>query len=547
MSVSGATADGFERARAGENLASAIATIRRNWAIVTLVIVACVAVLVVSHERHTKAYAATASVAFQSGTLSDAALQVSPEGSGEPQREANTEVLVAHSPEVARAAARQLGLPRAGEAVLKDVKVEAAPSADVLNIVATTTSPGLAARLANAFAEQYIAFRAESQLQGITTAQLNLQRQIDALPAGSPERDTLAQSLQRLGELRAVAGGGADIIGRASAPTSPTGSSLSTSVVIGLLVGLALAFTLVFLIESLDRRVKSIEEFEREYRLTALAGVPQSASRPRMASDRADMLEPFRILRSALDFAAVTRQLDRLMVTSAIAGEGKTTVAVDLAHTVALTGRRVVLVELDLRRPTFASHFDLEPGRGLSMALTSEISPRELLVKPFAELPCLSVLPAGRTPHNPSEWLGSARIGEILAELARGEDMLIVDAAPLNPVADAQVLLNNVEINAALIVARVNYTTRDEVRTARAILDRHMTEPAGIVVTGIREVGRYGYDSYTVESVVEGDISPGRSTGGELSPTRKHQRQGDREWVDRPPARARLTLGVAPC
>ena len=110
--------------------------------------------------------------------------------------------------------------------------------------------------------------------------------------------------------------------------------------------------------------VKSIEEFEREYRLPALAGVPQSAFRARRAAEREEQLEPYRILRSALDFAAVSHQLDTLLVTSAIAGEGKTTVAVDLAHAMALTGRHTVLVELDLRRPTFAKHFDLDPSRG---------------------------------------------------------------------------------------------------------------------------------------------------------------------------------------
>ena len=97
------------------------------------------------------------------------------------------------------------------------------------------------------------------------------------------------------------------------------GTGLSTTLVIGLVIGLAIAFSIVFVLESLDRRIKSIEEFEREYRLPALAAVPQSAFRMQRAADRDD-LEPYRILRSALDFAAVTRQLDTLLVTSAGVG-----------------------------------------------------------------------------------------------------------------------------------------------------------------------------------------------------------------------------------
>jgi capsular exopolysaccharide synthesis family protein len=363
-------------------------------------------------------------------------------------------------------------------------------------MIASSGDPSESARLANAFAEQYIAFRARSELSGISTAQSNLQQQIAALPAGSPERAALQQSLQRLGELRAVAGGGANIIGSATPPGAPSGMGLSTTLAIGLLIGLALSFSLVFLLEALDRRVKSIEEFERTYRLPALASIPQSVFGARRAKERQGLLEPVRILRSALDFAAVTHQLDTLLVTSAIPGEGKTTVAVDLAQAVALTGHRVVLMELDLRRPTFATHFKLGT-RGLMTALAYGEPLSEVLVEPFPDLPNFSVLPAGPLPPNPSELLGTERITEMIAEFAHDGAMVIIDAPPLNPVADAQVLLNNPAINAAIVVARVNRTTRDEARLARSILDRHTVEPVGIVVTGLRDASRYGYESAT--------------------------------------------------
>jgi capsular exopolysaccharide synthesis family protein len=380
--------------------------------------------------------------------------------------------------------------------LLDEVKVEAAPNANVLNVVATTHDPRLSARLANAFAEQFIAFRASSELAGIAAAQSKLQQQIGELAPGSPERAALSQSLQRLGELRAVAGGGANVIGRASPPTTPSGLGVGSTAVIGLLIGLAIALSLVFLLESLDRRVKSIEEFEREYRLPALSAVPQSTFGHQRAVARKELLEPYRILRSALDFAAVTRQLDTLLITSAVSGEGKTTVAVDLAHAVALTGRHTVLVELDLRRPTVADHFGIDGRRGLTTALTGEGTAPELLAEPISSLPNLSVLTSGRLPQNPSELLGSTQIMDIIGELNVPEGIVIIDAPPLNPVADTQVLLNNPAIHASIVIARLSQTTRDEVRRARAILDRHMVEPIGIVVTGLRDAARYGYSSY---------------------------------------------------
>ena len=186
-------------------------------------------------------------------------------------------------------------------------------------------------------------------------------------------------------------------------------------------------------------------------------------------------------------------------MTSAIAGEGKTTVAVDLAHAIALTGRHTVLIELDLRRPTFAKHFDLDPGRGITTVLIGAASLEEVLVEPFPDLPNLSVLPSGRLPQNPSELLGSPRIAEIISELSSEDGIVIVDAPPLNPVADTQALLDSPAIHATLMVGRINLTTRDEVQRARAILDLHMVNPIGIVVTGLRDSNYYGYNSYAAE------------------------------------------------
>jgi succinoglycan biosynthesis transport protein ExoP len=503
----------------GDALTSALSIVRRRWLVIVGVLIACVGMSALKHAHSAKHYEATASVHFQSGTLSDAALQVTPSGSSEPQREADTEVLVAHSPEVAQGVRQQLGLSVPPSQLLEEVKVETAQNADVLNIIATTGDAVRSARLANAFAQQYIAFRASSQLSGISTAQSKLQQQIKELPAGAPERASLEQSVQRLNALRAVAGGGANIIGTATPPSSPSGMRLSTTILIGLLVGLALAFSLVFLLESLDRRIKSIEEIEREYRLSALTGIPQSAFRVGHATDRTELLEPYRILRSALDFAAVSHQLDTLLVTSAVSGEGKTTVAVDLAHAIALTGRHTVLVELDLRRPTFAKHFDLDASRGVTTALVGAGSLDELLVEPFPNLPNLSMLPSGRLPQNPSELLSSPRITEMISELATDDGIVIIDAPPLNPVADAQVLLINPAIHATLIVARVDQTTRDEVRRARAILDRHMVTPIGIAVTGLRDANRYGYAAYTGKApTLDVDLGRRAPVGEEVKP-----------------------------
>jgi capsular exopolysaccharide synthesis family protein len=480
---------------AGNALTSGLSVLRRRWLTVAAVVIASVALSVLLHSRSTKTYKATANVTFQSSSIVAPVLGLSSGSSVEPQREAATNVLIAHSSEVGAGVAKQLNTSESVDSLLGDVSVEAAPNADVLNVTAATSSPESAAQLANAFAEQYIAFETNSQLSSISAAENRLKLQMAPLSSESPERAALQKKIQQLGELRAVAGGTSQIIGRARPPASPSGTTGKTAVLLGVLIGLALAFSLLFLIESLDKRVKTIDEFEDEYRLPALTGVPQSSFRFPLVAERTQFLEPFRILRSALDLAAVTRQLDSVLITSAVSGEGKTGVAVDLAHAIALTGRRVVLVEADLRRPTVGRHLGLAPGRGLTDALVGSDSLSDLLVQPLADLPNFSALRSGRLPPNPSELLGSNTLVEVITELMANDAFVILDAPPLLPVADTQELLNKSVVHGTLVVARVGRTTRDEVRRARAILNRHMVEPIGLVVTGLRDLESYGYDT----------------------------------------------------
>jgi capsular exopolysaccharide synthesis family protein len=485
-----------------DTLATALRVLRRRWLIVVGVVIVCMAAAGARYASTTKSYEATANVAFDVSSLPDAALQVS-RGSGDPERDAATNVLVASSSEVAELVRRELRSPADPGTLLSAIDVEAAPNANVLDITASTSDATYSARLANSFADQFIAFQTASQLSAIDAAERDLQTQIDALPVDSPDRATLQQSLQRLNGLRAVATSGSQVIGRASPPGSASGSSMPRTLVLGALIGLALALAIVFLLESLDRRVTSIEEFEREYRLPALAAVPQESFKPHRGAVRDAQLEPYRILRSALDFAAVTRELDTLLVTSAISAEGKTTVAVELAHAIALTGRSVALVEFDLRRPTLAQRFGLDPSEGVTSVLTGQEELQEALVRPLHDLQNLAVLPAGQLPPNPSELLGAPNVAELLEELAHSEGTVIVDAPPLNPVADAQVLLNNPAIDGTIIVARAGHTTRDDVRRASGTLARHVLQPVGVVVTGIRGGGRYSYAASGGQAVFE--------------------------------------------
>lgn len=474
-------------------LAAAVRMLRRRWRIIAVFVALGVVGMAVEHERSTKSYTASASVAFQNATLPEAELGIAVGGGVEPQREANTEVLTAHSAEVAAAVARELNLKATPHQLLEAVKAETAPTANVIQISASTPNPNLSAKLANAFAEQYIAFRSRAQLAGVEAAQSRLRANIERLAPGSPERVALEQTLQRLTPLLAVAGGGAEIIDRATPPTAPSGLTLSSAIAIGLLIGLAAGLAVAFVVEALDRRLRTLEEIERAYSLPALAAIQRFPRKANRAAARTHLLEPHRILRSALDFAAAVKPISPLMVTSAVPGEGKTTVAIDLAHVVALAGREVALVELDLRHPTFSEQFELDPGIGLTQTITDRIEVGKLLQHPLPDCPGLAVLPAGPLPPNPAELLGSSQIADLLGWLGERFEMVVIDSAPLNPVADAQVLLDLPALRGVLLVARIGVTSRDEVGRARAILERHKVEPLGLVVNELNEVDRYGY------------------------------------------------------
>lgn len=483
--------------RDADTLAHALGVLRRRWPLLLIAVVVCAGVAIANHLASTPAYQATASVAFGNASLPSVVLEVDT-SSGNPEREAATNVLIARSLEVAEGVRRQLRTSVSAPDLLDAVDVEAAPNANVLQITANSTDRETSARVANAFADQYIAFQTATQLAAVDNAEEALEAQLEALPAGSPERASIEASLQRLDQLRAVANGGARVIGRATTPSAPTGMGLAMTTALGILVGLAVGLTVAFIVESADRRVETVEELEREYRARALAGIPSSSFRRRRASDRRDQLEPYRILRSALDFAAVAHSLDSILVTSAAPDEGKTTVAVDLAHAIALTGRRATLVELDLRRPSFAEHFDLDPRLGVTTALLNhDLAVRDLIVTPITDVPELGVLPSGALPPNPAELLSSQALTDVLAELNDGDTTLVLDAPPLNPVADTHELLNNPSVHGVLVVARRRSTTRDAIRQARGILDRHRADVVGLVVTGVRDERRYGYEPVT--------------------------------------------------
>jgi succinoglycan biosynthesis transport protein ExoP len=485
----------FESERERDTVAYAFGVLRRRWVVVAAAIAVCLgAGAAIAGVNSSERYESSTRVLFGTSTLSESALQVQ-RAANDPEREAATNVLLAGSEAVAANVRRRLGLSTSVDDLLDKVQVEAEQNANVLKITATDEEPRQAAAIANAFATEFVAFRARGDRQSIEAAQRDLQLQLEQLPVEAPERQDVRDALQRLASSHALANGDARVIARAEAPANPASLGLPEVLALAAIIGLALGVVGALVVESMDKRIADVASFEREYRLRALAVVPQKAFRRQGLRSGSGDLEPFRILRTAVDFARVTRPVRTVMVTSAVRGEGKTSVAIGLAQAIALSGRPVILIELDLRNPNLARTFGLSDLGGVTSALLGS-DPNDLLHRPLRELPDLEVLAAGVLPPNPAELLEAPALDVMLRSLLQdGKKTLVIDAAPLLPVADAQILLNKPAVDASVIVARQGVTTRDHARRARLVLDGHAAAPIGLVVTGhaARDVYGYGY------------------------------------------------------
>jgi polysaccharide biosynthesis transport protein len=490
--------------------------VRERWWIPALTTVVCTGVALAVSLTQAKQYEASASLLFRSPEFSSALFGSSVfEPSLDPSRESTTHMQLVQSRAVARGVREKLGLKERPSDLLQKVEVEERTNSDVVDVRVRDENPRLAASLAGEFANQYVVFRQRADRRKIFDAEALIRNRLTRLTSeDATQRQQLEGALQKLVALEAVQTGNAELIDRAEVPTVAASPQTKRDVLVAFIVSLTLGLGLAFLTDLLDRRVKSSEEFEELYRVPTLVTVPHSTFAARRSRDEGAAFEPFRILNSSLGYLSVSRPLRRVLVTSAIAEEGKTTVAVNLARAVALTGSSVALVEADLRRPSLQRHIEEDPtAMGLTNALVGRESIADLMVyfnpgdltpsgvrnttHPFDDARGLvGVLASGPLPPNPSELLRSERAVEVFEEIAETHDFVIVDAPPLLPVADAQVLLGHDFVDACLIVARVNKTTRDQARRARAILDQAKVERVGLVVSGVGDTAG-GYEYYS--------------------------------------------------
>jgi Mrp family chromosome partitioning ATPase/capsular polysaccharide biosynthesis protein len=445
-------------------------------------------------------------------------------------RVAQTQADLARVPDVARRALAEVRLRRSPGVLLAHSSVTAKTNADLLQFSVTDHDPALAARLATAYAHQYVLYRQQLDTGALQRARAEVQQRIDELPKSS---SALMQSLiekdQQLATMEALQTSNASVVENAGSAAQVQPRPLRNGV-LGLAFGLFLGLGLAFLWEALDSRVRSAEEIGERLNLPLLARLPEPPRRLRkdeqivmLADPRSTSAEAFRMLRTNLEFARLGHDVKTIMITSAVEQEGKSTSVANLGVALARAGQAVVLVDLDLRRPFLDRFFELHGRRGLTDVAIGEAELGDVLVHvPFRDLTdgpvlkpaprganghaaaqtptvslhvgSLSVLPAGRIPPSPGDFVGSVALAAILHELRERFDTVLVDTPPMLKVGDAMTLSPNVD--ALVLVTRMNVVRQQMVTELRRLLDASPTRKLGFLVTGAESEEGYGYGSY---------------------------------------------------
>jgi len=293
------------------------------------------------------------------------------------------------------------------------------------------------------------------------------------------------------------------VIDVAETPEFPAKPRKKLNIMLGLILGLFGGIGLSFFIEYLDNTIKSPEDAEASLKIPVLGIIPFLKDRKKhiekvFVDEPSSLLtENYRAVRSAVILSSTGEPPSSLLVTSMAAGEGKTTTAANLAAAIAKTGKSVLLVDGDLRRPRLHKIFEMDNSRGLSTFLAGASNGKILQQSAMENL---SVMTSGPIPPTPSELLNSPRMKLLIKNLSSRFDSIIFDSAPVMSVTDSQILSK--VSDGTIIVARSGQTTHETARKGLKILKDIDSHILGMVINAVdtKKGGcdyYYGYDGYS--------------------------------------------------
>lgn len=538
---------------------------RQRWLILSTTLLVVVAAIGVSFAQ-TPQYEGEAEVVVERvRRTQDVSLEdlLAPSGAA-----VETERVVMQSRAVVERAAEALGTSDLS-ALSEQVRVESVRDTRVVRVIATDPDPARAADIANAFTDAYLGLRRDQAVDELLSARATLEdraadlrqriEQLDATGSGDTsdtvEREALVAQLAQvsaqiaeLGDAAEAVTGGGQVLTPADVPTSPVSPRPLRTGALAVVLGLLLGIGFAFLRDHLDDVVRDEPDFKRAtggrpilgripiwedpagndrlVTIVAPSSVPGESFRELSAGVR------FMLLASGDEHAAAqggevgpvspSRHGRSLMVTSAVAGEGQTSVAANLAVAAARVGLRTVLVDADLRRATVGRRFGLGRTTGLSDALLSGGHADDHLVD--VGIDNLRVLTAGTIPPNPNELLASAAMGALHRQLAAAADLVIYDTPAALAVPDALELGRFVDLT--ILVGRQEASGRRQLGAAIERFEQTGIPIGGTVLNHIDSRSAGYYYAYQYEYVAGSDAEPSAAPNGDRP--RRADRRGAR-------------------
>lgn len=490
---------------------------RRKWVVVAAVLAAVIPAVVLSLLQDPQ-YRATGEIIIRTGA-SSSVFNTGAQAARDPDRFIQNEISVLEGEVVYARLKENLGLANDPPNVTGAARADT----DVVTVSVASGDPDTAAELVNAYIVAYTDVKTEQAISSFETASNELQgsitllqTQIDELEAqiedaSGTEVETLESQqrslLDRQGSLRetldrlridaGISNQGAEVVRPATAPREPFAPTPVRTAILALIVGLLIGLGAAFLVDYLDQSIKhpgDLEKLRSPIPLLAVVPlVPAPDHRPISLSTPNDLsVEAYRSLRTSVQFLGIERDVQVLQITSAMPGEGKTTTATNLAVVLAQTGAHVVIIDADLRKPRIHQVFGLPAQIGLTDNLVGD--PIDLTLQGVEGGP--EVIVSGAIPPNPSEMLSSKRMTEVINELRKRFDYIVVDSAPTLPVSDAMALSR--QVDGTLVVIQAGRVGLPQVRQTIATLEQVNATILGLVLNKATEASDagYGYSGY---------------------------------------------------
>lgn len=480
----------------GMNVESALHALRRRAPLLILCVVLAAGAAYLASTHQAKRYTATASLNFTSNSLSQQ-LAGLPAGSAQSiasQQASNVELV--RLGDTAAKTAQTVGAGLSERQVKSAVAVSGTGESSVVSIAASAGTPRLAAAIANAYAQTFVAAQQHSNRRYFASALALVDKQLAAIPkrdrfsAAAVALQNRAQTLRLLSELQY---GEVQVAQEATPPTGPSSPRTKRNTALGAILGLLVGLALVFALERVGARVGSPEELERIYECPVVGNVPARGGARRGKKLDASLSEAqrdaFGLTRAHLRLIAGGGDARSIVVVGAEPGDGATLCARGLAQAAMRSGSRALLIEADLREPTLATQLGIEAGPGLPAVLRGEAS-IQAAVRAAASATeaagspesSFDVLSAGPGAVNAPELLESPALDLLLSQVGATYDVIVIDASAALRYPEALGLLGRVD--AVVIAATTGHSRRRGAERLHGILAGSDAPVLGLIALG---------------------------------------------------------------